>query len=184
MRVCHLFLEKGNVMKWTDLLQGEIEAAYGSTIGLIKLVEEDELGWKPPTGKNWMTTAQLLKHLTCACGACMKGFVTGDWGMPEEMSEEEMLPPAEKLPASDSVEQALAELEADRVVALEMTERAGEEELENRMVEAPWAPGLELPLGQHLHQMVGHLMQHKAQLFYYLKLMGKDVDTHTLYGME
>ena len=31
--------------------------------------------------------------------------------------------------------------------------------------------------------MVGHLANHKAQLFYYLKLLGKDVNTMHLYGM-
>ena len=31
--------------------------------------------------------------------------------------------------------------------------------------------------------MAEHLAQHKAQLFYYLKLQGKDVNTMHLYGM-
>jgi hypothetical protein len=31
--------------------------------------------------------------------------------------------------------------------------------------------------------MVGHLNQHKGQLFYYLKLQGKDVNTMHLWGM-
>jgi hypothetical protein len=31
--------------------------------------------------------------------------------------------------------------------------------------------------------MIGHLAQHKAQLFYYLKLQGKPVHTGHLYGM-
>ena len=31
--------------------------------------------------------------------------------------------------------------------------------------------------------MVEHLATHKAQLFYYLKLQGKDVDTMHLWGM-
>jgi hypothetical protein len=32
-------------------------------------------------------------------------------------------------------------------------------------------------------QMVDHLFCHKNQLFYYLKLMGKPVDTGSLWGM-
>jgi hypothetical protein len=31
--------------------------------------------------------------------------------------------------------------------------------------------------------MVGHLAQHKGQLFYYLKLQGKPVNTAHLWGM-
>ena len=30
--------------------------------------------------------------------------------------------------------------------------------------------------------MIAHLAQHKGQLFYYLKLMGKDVKTDDLWG--
>ena len=53
-----------------------------------------------------------LKHITNACGAVCKGFVSGDWGLPagrkllEDLSPEEMLPPAEKMPAVESVEEA------------------------------------------------------------------------------
>ena len=92
----------------TDLLKQEVEGAYHATEGLFKLVDKDKLGWKPATGKNWMTTGQVLHHLTNACGFCVKGFVTGDWGMPagakpEDMKPEDMLPPAEKLPTVKSV---------------------------------------------------------------------------------
>jgi hypothetical protein len=30
--------------------------------------------------------------------------------------------------------------------------------------------------------MIRHLAQHKGQLFYYLKLMGRDVDSSDLWG--
>ncbi len=42
---------------------------------------------------------------------------------------------------------------------------------------------MEFPLGFQLHQMVRHLDEHKAQLFYYLKLQGKPVNTGDLWGM-
>jgi uncharacterized damage-inducible protein DinB len=46
---------------------------------------------------------------------------------------------------------------------------------------APWGgPGASL--FQHLLHMVAHLAQHKGQLFYYLKLMGKDLKTGDLWG--
>ena len=38
-------------------------------------------------------------------------------------------------------------------------------------------------LGHRLLGMIGHLTQHKAQLFYYLKLQGKPVNTMHLWGM-
>jgi len=171
-------------MKWTDLLKKEAEDAYRMALGLVKMVDDDKLGWKPETGANWMTTGQLLKHMVGSCGACCKGVVTGDWGIPcDEMpeSEEAMLPPAEALPAVASVKEALDELEADRKVALEIIDQAGEEALETKEVTLPW--GSQAVIGKHCLDMINHLNNHKQQLFYYLKLQGKQVDTHHMYGM-
>jgi len=173
-------------MTWTELLKSQIESAYASAEGLIGMVEDDKLDWKPATGENWMTMAQLLRHLTDACGASCKGFVTGDWGMPEgvdlsEVLPEEMLPPAEKLPAIGSVSEAKRLLAEDKALALAMIEQSGEQELANRRVNAPWDPREE-PLAQKLLAMIGHLDQHKAQLFYYLKLQGKPVNTGHLWS--
>ncbi len=70
-------------MNWTKLIGHEIETTYKAAEGLMDLVDEDQLGWKPSTGSNWMTTGQLLRHMTSACGSSCRGFVTGDWGMPD-----------------------------------------------------------------------------------------------------
>jgi uncharacterized damage-inducible protein DinB len=171
-------------MNWTELLKSEIETTYRVTENLIDLVDEDRLDWKPPTGSNWMTTGQLLRHLTDACGAAMRGFVTGDWGMPEEgeVAAEEMLPTAEKLPTVGSVAETKALLAEDKRLALEMLARCSEERLAGEIATAPWDPS-ELMLGYRLLQMVGHLDRHKGQLFYYLKLQGKAVHTGHLWGM-
>jgi uncharacterized damage-inducible protein DinB len=175
-------------MNWTEMLISSIEDTYAVTDKLLEMVEDDELDWKPATGENWMTTGQLLFHITGACGACCKGFVTGDWGMPEgvnceDMAPEDMLPPAEKLPTVESVAQAREMLAADKAVALAMVAQAGETDLDSKQLSAPWAPTMEFALGQHLIQMVQHLVQHKGQLYYYLKLMGRPVNTMHLYGM-
>jgi len=151
------------------------------------MVDEDGLDWKPATGDNWMTTGQLLRHIADACGFCCRGFATGDWGMPEgadpsEMSPEEMLPPAEALPTVESLAQAKELLAADKGIALAMVADCGEERLANDTAPAPWDPTPML-LGQRFLQMVGHLELHKAQLFYYLKLQGKPVNTGNLWGM-
>jgi hypothetical protein len=180
-------LRRGPV-NWTTLVKTEIEETYAAAQGLMKLVEPGDLGWKPPSGSNWMTVAQLLEHMPTACGFCCRGFVTGDWGMPEgvsyeEVPKEEMLPAAEKMPSAESVEQALEKLAADKQVALAMVEEAGEEALATRLLPAPWNPSSERLLGYHLLNMVGHLQGHKAQLFYYLKLLGRPVHTGHLWGM-
>jgi uncharacterized damage-inducible protein DinB len=175
-------------MNWTDLLTAEIETTYKVTDGLLDLVDDDALDWKPSTGSNWMTAGQLLKHITEACGAAFRGFVTGDWGwgLPEgtdmsDLSPEQMLPPAEALATIGSVDEAKAALAADKQLALAMLAKTTPEDLE-KPVTAPWDTS-EMRLGHRLLQMVEHLKQHKAQLFYYLKIQGASVDTKNLWGM-
>jgi hypothetical protein len=174
-------------MNWTQLLTLEIENTYDCAIKLLDKVDPGRLDWKPETGSNWMTVAQLLKHLSEACGAACRSFVTGDWGLPpgakfEDLPPEEMLPPAEKFPAIGSVESARQALQDDKILALAMVAQAGEVDLAEKKLAAPWAPGREFALGWHLHQMVRHLDLHKSQLFYYLKLQGESVNTGDLWG--
>ena len=174
-------------MNWTQLLTTEIESAYTTTANLMGKVDPEGLDWKPMSGSNWMTAGQLLRHISEACGAGCRAFVTGDWGLPpgmkaEDLSAEEMLPPAEKLPTIGSVDEAKQALSKDRALALQMVQQAGESDLANKKMAAPWAPGVEYPLGRHLLQMVQHLERHKGQLFYYLKLQGKPVNTVDLWG--
>ncbi len=173
-------------MNWKELLKSEIESTYILTEGLFNLVDEDKLDWKPSIENNWMTTGQLLRHLSDACGAPIKGFVTGDWGMPEgvdlsDLSPEEMLPPAEKLPTVKSVSEAKKLLQKDKQIALDMLNKCNEETLTNQISKAPWDSS-EMVLGHRLLQMVSHLSHHKTQLFYYLKLQGKEVNTTHLWA--
>jgi hypothetical protein len=174
-------------VNWTEFLKQEIETTYATTAKLMDQVDERNLNWKPAGGSNWMTVGQLLKHLTNACGAGMKGLVTGDWGLPEgkrmeDLPAEEMFPPAEKLPAVASVEEARSLLLEDKAIALKMIEEAGEEDLGGKQVTAPWSPGAQFVLGWQLFQMVLHLDRHKSQLFYYLKLQRKPVNTLDLWS--
>lgn len=168
-------------MGLVDNLKHDAEATYRATECLMKLVDNDKLDWKPGTGNNWMTTGQLLMHCTNACGAVSRGFVTGDWSFMGE-GESDGMQKAEQMPTVANVEEALKLLAADKDVALKTFAEAGEERLANDKVAAPWG-GPPMALYHHLNDMVGHLGQHKAQLFYYLKLQGKDVNTMHLWGM-
>jgi len=171
-------------MNWTELLKAEIQSAYTTTDKLLALVDDDALEWKPSTGRNWMTTGQLLRHITEGCGVAFRAFITGDWGLPEgtDISEMTQLPPAEKLPTLESVAEARRLLEQDKQLAFEMLASRGDEELARDKAPAPWDP-TEMVLGHRLLQMVDHLKQHKGQLFYYLKFQGKPVSTGDLWGM-
>ena len=126
-------------MNWTELLKSEVESSYKAAGKLMDKVGADTLEWKPATGENWMTVGQLLKHISDACGTPAKGFVTGDWGMPEgmkveDLSPEQMLPPAGKMPAIGSVDEAKRLLAEDKVLTLRMIDEAGEDALANRQV--------------------------------------------------
>lgn len=182
-------------MNWTTLLTASATDTYKATDALMALVDDADLGWKPASGRNWMTTGQLLMHLTNACGFCCKGFLTGDWGMPEgacadggeaakgDAPKESMLPPAEALPTVVSVAEARRLVALDHEMTLAMIKEAGEARLAEMMVAAPWNPQHPQPLGRQFLGMVQHLDSHKSQLFYYLKLMGRDVNTMNLWGM-
>lgn len=174
-------------MTLIEVLKQETEGMYAVTEALIKRVDPSTLGWKPAAGKNWMTVGQLLQHLATSCGGSFKGMLTGDWGLPEGMKFEDippesMLPPAEKLPAVESVEQALKLLAEDKKLALAQLAAADESRLLTECFPAPWG-GPSVTLFQHLYNMIAHTGQHKGQLFYYLKLQGQDVNTGTLYGL-
>ena len=173
-------------MKWTELLTAVIDDTYASTEGLLQLVTDDKLDWKPTTGENWLTTGQLLQHISNAGGMPMRGLVTGDWGMPAEevddMPADAMLPPADKFPTATSVAAVRSQLQEDRELAHRMVKEAGEDRLQNEPSSVPWDP-TPLSLGRRVLQMVGHLDNHQSQLYYYLKLQGAPVNTMHLYGM-
>ena len=179
-------------MNMTELLTRLAEETYGATIGLVGLVDDDRLAWKPETGQNWMTTGQLLKHIETACGAVSQCFVTGDWSLLGKLEAETMegqerdpatgLYAAEALPTTASKEATLAALRADKAATLAAIAEAGESRLVDEQSVAPWAPQPRA-LAYSMLECVQHLASHKAQLFYYLKLQGKPVDTATLWGM-
>lgn len=172
-------------MNWRQLLTEEIE--YGYAVADKVMAPVEDLDWKPETGSNWMTTGQLIKHLATCCGPTFRGFVTGDWGMPagvdlNEMKPEDMLLPAEAMPTIDSVAAAREELAEDKKLTLKMLEKVSDEDLDTKPAPAPWDPR-PMILGHRLLAMVLHIMQHRGQLYYYLKLQGHPVNTGDLWGM-
>ncbi len=169
-------------MNWSELVKSEIEGAYRTAEKLMDLVDPGSLSWKPATGQNWMSTGQLLRHICDACGSEVKGFVAGDWGPTSAEATDTGLPPAEKLPTVGSVAEAKKLLDEDRKCALALVATAAEKRLDKDPAPAPWDPR-KMPLGQRLLEVVRHLDIHRAQLFYYLKLQGKPVNTAHLWGM-
>ena len=171
-------------MTWTELLHAEIAVTDNAADKLMARLEENVLDWKPAQGNNWMTTGQLLRHMSEACGFYCRAFATGDWSMPEgvEAPEGEMMPPAESLPSVASIAEARQRLADDKALLLQLIQELGEEILGTRKVAAPWSPE-ERELGHQFLGMVMHLEMHKNQLFYYLKMQGQPVNTMHMFGM-
>lgn len=170
-------------MTLTQVLLDETEATYAVAERLVRRVADHELSWKPSEGHDWMSMGQLLMHLgSFSCGKAVQGFVKGEW--PTEAHGENPdahVPPPAALPTVLSVQEALELLTEDRRVTLSCIAAAGEANLLARRITAPWG-GRELTLFQQLLEMLKHLAQHKGQLFYYIKLMGKTVDSRDLWG--
>lgn len=178
---------KGIPMNFRTLITNLVNSNFHATESVFNLVTDDMLNWKPSKTGNWWTTAQLVKHTSESCGAAFKGFVTGDWGMPEgvditKMSVEEMLPPAEQGEAVKSMQEAKELLTKDKQLAFDILEQCSDVDLNTKETPAPWDPRPSM-LGERLIEMCSHLESHKVQLFYYLKLNGKQVGTPHLYGM-
>lgn len=174
-------------MNWKELLKAELDSSYHAAEKLLEKTNDRMLGWKPSAGSNWMTMGQLLMHLSSSCGSAFKGFITGDWGMPEgvdvsSLPPEEMLPPAEKMPSAGSVAETKELLQADRQTALRMLAHCSEQNLAQQQTAAPWDP-TPMPLGRRLLQMIEHFNAHRGQLFYYLKLQGIPVTTQDYWGV-
>ena len=98
------------------------------------------------------------------------------------MDPNDMLPSADAMPTVESVAQARELLAKDKALAFEVLESVSEEDLSSRESAVPWNPGESFALGRHLLHSVRHTLQHKGQLFYYLKLQGKPVTTQDLWG--
>jgi len=175
-------------MGWTKILEREIYYTYGAADTLMEMVDEAELDWRPPVPEGaqttgWMTVGQLLQHMTTSCGFLCQAFLKNDWSfMPEPSGQDEVSAPVEAMPSAPSVQAARDALAKDREVATAAIHEAGDERMDTEMVKAPW--GIEATLGEQYLDMVRHLGQHKSQLFYYLKLLGRPVHTGHLWGLE
>jgi uncharacterized damage-inducible protein DinB len=170
-------------MQLKTVLQNELDRAYDSTIHLMKMVDDTDLNWKPASGNNWMNMAQLLKHLATPNSFIFQGFISDKWPVDPESFEnlklEDTFPPLDQMPGITSVAEAIEELNADRDTTMEELNKSSNEQLSTKPAPLPWDRDKVL-----FHRLLGsieHFNMHKAQLFYYLKLLGKPVNTLDLH---
>jgi uncharacterized damage-inducible protein DinB len=154
-----------------------IEGTYKAARGLIQLTPDNKLDFKPKDGL--MTIAQVLKHLASSLGASLSMAVNNSW---PEIPEGEMLPPAGKMPKSNSAAEALKEIDQDWELLKQEFEKITDGEFNQNKVNVPWMP-FPMTLIEFMMQAMEHLSNHRMQLFIWLKLSGEDLNTAHLYGM-
>jgi len=140
---------------------------------LLKMVPADKLDWKP--GPTFMTLGQLICHLGSGVGGDLRMLITESWPKPGEMDEAMK---QGNMP-SCSVQEALAKLEGDKTILREVLASITEEDFKNKIVSVPW--GWKSKMERMALDFRDHFINHKMQLFTYLKLLEFPVNTNTLY---
>ena len=143
---------------------------------MIEMVPEDKLDWAPD--KSFMSIAKVLKHLS-ENWVLIKIMVTNQWPFNdfEELQESLKL---ENMPTCSKSE-ALAAIEKDLNDAVDFIDKEiSEEDFFSKVVSAPW--GFKGEVWKAVLMAKDHQINHKMQLHIYLKLLGKPVNTQTLYG--
>jgi uncharacterized damage-inducible protein DinB len=148
---------------------------YGPAEKLVGTVPADKLNWQP--GPTFMSTGQVICHLSDGLGGGFEMLLSGKWPSMEEMAEGMKL---ENLP-SCSPREALDKLEKDKKILRQALEGVSEQDFTNKVVSVPW--GVTAKMERMAIHFLEHFTNHKMQLFTYLKLLGLPVNTETLYGM-
>ena len=141
---------------------------------LINMVPADKLDWKP--GPTFMSTGQVICHLSDGVGGGLESLVSGKWPSMEEMEagmKLENMPPC-------GVQEALNRLAKDKTILRTTLDGLSESDFTHRVVSVPW--GWKAKFEIMSIAFLGHFNNHKMQLFTYLKLLGLPVNTETLYG--
>lgn len=142
---------------------------------LISLLPDQERAWKPPLPQKSMDVGHLLGHLL----ECLAGFcAVFHKALPQRLPHLEEL---KQLPVNHDCgkEEALTRIERYRACLAEAFSLCGDGQL------ARLLPTVFVPEGETLMTLLlgnfEHLVNHKYQLFLYLKWMGVPVTTRDLY---
>ncbi len=154
-----------------------IQTTHAPLKGLVEMVPDDKLDWAP--GKSFMTVGQVLKHIS-ENWSIIRMLVTGKWPFTSEQQMADMMK-LENIPSCSKTE-AIQAMERDLKDSLEYIEKEiSQEDFFNKVVTAPW--GFQGELWKAILMAQEHFLNHKMQLFLYLKMLGFPVNTGLLYGM-
>jgi uncharacterized damage-inducible protein DinB len=140
---------------------------------LFRLIPTDRLEWKPT--ENSFTLGQQVAHLAGALGVYAHGIANGEWGF-KSMRERFVL---NRHTPSMNVEEAIHLLNENHAEFRRVVGALSEEEFNIGEVDSPQLG--RVPRWRLAMLAVEHHINHKAEIFMYLKLMGIAVNTGNLY---
>lgn len=143
------------------------------TVPLFRLVPPDKIDWKPT--ENSFTIGQLMAHIAIALEVYARGLTSGNWGL---KSMREIFVRNRHTP-SLGVEEAVTLLQKSYEEFQRQVGNLNEEEFSNGEIDSPQLG--RVPRWRLAMLAAEHLVNHRAELFMYLKILGVKVNTGTLY---
>lgn len=143
------------------------------TEALFRLIPHDKLNWKPV--ERSLTTGQVMTHMAEAIHVYGNGIVTGVWGF---TSVREVLVRNHSTKAL-TVDEAVILLHTNFDEFTRKLRGLSDLEFDTGMVDTPQLG--RVPRWQIAMFGLEHHLNHKAQLFMHLKILGVTVHTGTLY---
>lgn len=159
-------------MKKDDFYQYALDS-FRPAETMLKMIPPDKLEWKP--APNFMSIGQLICHMSDGIGTELRMAIDNSWPKIEGAGGP---PGLDKFPSCNAIE-ALAKLEKDKTTLKEILAGVTEEEFATRIISVPW--GWKSNMERMVLDFREHFVNHKMQLFTYLKLLGLPVNTQTLY---
>lgn len=140
---------------------------------LFRLIPPDKLEWKPT--ENSFSLGQQIAHMAGALSVYGRGVAAGEWGF-KSMRERFVL---NRRTPSLSVEEAIATMKAGHAEFRSLVGALEEDEFDHGEVDTPQLG--RVPRWRIAMLALEHHIDHKAEVFMYLKLLGVSVNTGNLY---
>lgn len=154
-----------------------IDYMVQTTDHLFRQIPADKIDWKPTESS--FTIGQQLAHLVGALEVYAKGMTSGEWGF--QTIRERFL--QNRRTPSVSVDEAINLLHENHKKFKSIVGALREEEFQGGEIDTPQL-GYKAPRWRIGMLAIEHHLNHKTELFMYLKMMGVKVNSAHLYRGE
>lgn len=151
-----------------------VDEILAPTEPMFRLVPAEKVDWTPVPGT--FTCGQLMAHIAGAVEVYANGIATGAWGF---HSVRERLLMNRNSPSLSS-DEAVKLLRTNSELFRELVGGLSEVEFQTGVISAPQLYGT-APRWRMAMFFIEHHLNHKAELFMYLRIVGVRVHTGTLY---